>query len=97
MTNGIKQPRISQTEKERLTAMAKHTTDVLRKLKMGQQGTISCSAAYPMDDVRSYIYGYAFHKKKWFEVKTDSVANSLVVTRAERPKPVKQFDEEEVE
>ena len=96
MTNGVKRPN-AKTEKERLTSLAQHTIDVLRKLKMGQQGTISCSREFPMDDVRGYIYGYAFHKKKWFEVKTDSVANALIVTRAERPKPVKQFDEEEVE
>ena len=96
MTNGVK-PKAETTENKRLNALAKHAYNVLRKLKMGDHGAISCSAQYPMDEVRGYIYGYAFHKKKWFEVKTDSVANALIVTRAERPKPVKQFDEEEVE
>jgi hypothetical protein len=96
MTNGMKQTS-ARTEKERLTALAEHAATVLRKLRMGEQGTISCSTQYPMEAVRSYVYAYAFHKKKWFDVKTDSVANSLVVTRSTPPKPVKQFDEEEVE
>jgi hypothetical protein len=97
MTNGVKQTPIN-SEKERLTGLAKHAQTILRRLRMGEIGTISCSKLYPLDEVRSYVYGYAFHKNKWFDIKTDNVSNSLVVTRAPRPKPVKEFDgEEEVE
>jgi len=94
MTNGAKPPTKPTSEKERLTALARHAQTTLRRLRMGEKGTISCSAAYPADEVRGYIYGYAFHKGKWFDIATDQVANALVVTRAPRPKPVKEFDNE---
>jgi hypothetical protein len=98
MTNGVKQPPgLTQSEKDRLTGLAQHAHDALRMLRMGEQATISCSRQYPMDEVRGYIYGYAFHKKKWFDIKTNKVANALVVTRTEKPKPIKHFDGEEVE
>jgi len=96
MSNGGKPPpQKARTENQRLNDLAKHAYNVLRKLKMGDRGTISCGRQFPMDEVRGYIYGYAFHKKKWFDIQTDSVSSSLIVTRAPKPKPIKHFDEEE--
>jgi hypothetical protein len=59
--------------------------DVLKRLKVGQTGTIQCSKEYPTEEVRLYALAYAMHKRKWFTIKEDKASNAIVATRTELP------------
>jgi hypothetical protein len=87
-------------EKMKLTEMSAVVHGALKGLKMGETGTITCTKAFTMDEVREYITAYAFHKNKWFQVKADSVSNTLYCERTERPNwdvPDEDPEEEETE
>ena len=87
-----------ESEKMKLKEMSAVVHDALRTLKIGDTGTITCTKAFALDEVREYITAYAFHKNKWFKVKADSVSNTLYCERTELPKwdaPEEEDPEEE--
>lgn len=81
---------------DHLEDLANHVHGTLRLLRMGDKGKISCGE-FTMDEVRNYTFAYAVHKKKWFNMVPDSVSNSLIVERAEKPVRKPKEKEEEVE
>jgi hypothetical protein len=86
-------------EKEKLVAIYKLVHPILRMLKMGETGTILCSREHAIEDVRSYVMMYAFHKGKWFKLKHDRSSNVLYALRAPPPpweKPPEDSEPEEL-
>jgi hypothetical protein len=71
--------------------------DVLKRLKMGETGTIQCSKQYPAEEVRLYVMAYGMHKRKWFEAKEDKASNAIHATRTALPnwETVEEIDKEE--
>ena len=84
-------------EKQKLQKISKHVHSVLRTLKMGETGTVGCSRDMNPEELREYIIAYAFHKRKWFEIKYDKVSNVLHAKRAAPPPWDHQKVEEEPE
>ena len=72
-------------ELEHLTSLYKHVHGVVRLLKIDDTGTIPCTKEFPADEIRAYIRGYAFHKRKWFEAKHDAVAGVIYAKRVAVP------------
>ena len=71
---------------EHLDGLSNIVHDVLKRLKMGETGTITCSKEYPHEEVRLYVNAYALHKKKWFETRYDKASNAITAKRTEQPK-----------
>lgn len=87
------------TELEHLAALYKHCHGVVRSLKIGDIGTIPCTKEFPAAEIKGYMIGYAFHKRKWFTVKHDAVASVIFAERVTVPSflPVQEIDELEEE
>jgi len=81
-------------EKQKLQNISKHVHSVLRTLKMGETGTVACSREMKPEELQLYMVAYAFHKRKWFEIKHDKVSNVLYAKRA-APPPWDHAPEEE--
>jgi len=71
-------------EKERVEKMYLVVHEAVRRLKMGEEGYIICTE-FSVDSVRSYLWAYAFHKKKWFDTEYDATNKILTATRAPAP------------
>jgi hypothetical protein len=69
----------------------------VKRLKIGQTGTIQCSKQYPEKEVQLYVVAYAMHKEKWFETKYDKAGDVVYAARVEVPNWEKPdvIDEEE--
>jgi uncharacterized protein (DUF2249 family) len=80
-----------------LDALHKLVHEAVKRLKMGESGTVQCSKQYPEIEVRQYAMAYAMHKNKWFELKYDKAGDVVHVTRVEVPsfETTDQIDEEE--
>ena len=85
-----------EPEKKNLLALNQIVHEALRKLKMGEAGTIPVGDRTP-DDVRNYVWAYAMHKGKWFDCKYDATSKVFTAVRAEPPPWGKKSDEEEFE
>jgi hypothetical protein len=70
---------------EHLDGLSNLVHDVLKRLKMGETGAITCTKEYPPEEVQLYVTAYAFHKNKWFEVRYDKASNVVYAKRAEQP------------
>jgi hypothetical protein len=84
---------------EHLDGLSHIVHDVLKRLKMGETGTITCSKEYQHEEVRLYVNAYALHKHKWFETRYDKATNTIIAKRTEQPKwnsPDKLDSEEEL-
>ncbi|HET9538087.1 MAG TPA: hypothetical protein VFP43_22530 [Mesorhizobium sp.] len=81
-------------EKEHLEEIADRVHNALRKLKMGESGSVACDKEHKRHDVEFYLMAYAKHKNKCFDVKYDAVSELLHCVRVEVP-PLKQFKEDE--
>lgn len=83
---------------EFLDGMSALVHEAVKRLKMGQSGTIQCSKQYPESEVRQYTMAYALHKEKWFDLTFDKATNVMHATRVEQPNFViaDEIDEEEV-
>jgi hypothetical protein len=71
---------------------------ILKRLKMGDTGTIQCSKEYPSEEVMQYVMAYAGHKDKWFDpVKYDKATDTVSAKRAPVPnwETVEEIDTEE--
>jgi hypothetical protein len=87
----------TEQQRKKLDVLSKHVHSALRMLKIGDTGTISCGKKFPLAEVRPYVIAYAFHKRKWFELKHDVVSDTLQATRVKVPSflPVVEPDEPE--
>lgn len=88
-----------EDEKQHLNQISTIVHSALKTLKMGETGTVACSKQFSADELREYVTAYAFHKRKWFNIKHDAVSNVLFCERAPPPpwdKPKEEEDEEEV-
>ena len=72
-------------QKEHLLTVANRVHASLRKLKMGETATITCSKTFPFEEVRNYIWAYAFHKGKWFDCEYNKTTLVLFAKRAPPP------------
>jgi hypothetical protein len=70
---------------EHLDGLSNHVHDVLKRLKMGQTGSIPCTKEYPAEEIRAYALAYALHKEKWFETGYDKTTNTVTAKRIEMP------------
>lgn len=70
---------------EHLDGLSTLVHDVLKRLKMGETGTIICTKEYPSDEVLLYVTGYAMHKEKWFETHYDKASNVVHAKRSPIP------------
>ena len=82
---------------EQLASLGKHVHNTLRVLKVGDTGTITCGKAYPAGEVKQYVIAYAFHKRKWFELKHDRTADLFYAKRVEPPSFLPPSDPDEFE
>ena len=84
---------------EFLDNLSKHVHEALKRLKMGDAGTIAITKEFPLDDVRQYVGAYAMHKDKWFEMEYDKTTKTLNVIRVALPNWIVPdvIDEGEVE
>jgi hypothetical protein len=73
------------SDKDQLNALYKHCHGVVRSLKIGDTGAISCTKEFSATDIKHYMVGYAFFKHKWFEVNHDAVANVINAKRVVVP------------
>jgi len=82
---------------EFLDSLSERVHEALKRLKLGQTGTIRCSKEFPEIEVRSYVTAYAMHKDKWFEMKYDKATDTVYAKRIEIPSWEKadEFDDEE--
>ena len=71
--------------------------DVLKRLKIGDTGSITCTKEFPPEEVRLYVTAYAFHKKKWFAAQYDKVSNTVRCSRGEMPSWVKLVEDDKEE
>jgi hypothetical protein len=59
---------MSLSPKQKLETLGKRVHDALRLLRIGDKGIVSCDQ-YTEEEVINYIYAYAIHKRKWFEMR----------------------------
>jgi len=85
-----------QTEKKKLEALHNLVHNAVRMLKMDDRSTISCGPFTP-EEVRAYLWGYAFHKRKWFNSIYDPTSKVYYVQRTRPPKPPQPLEDEEEE
>ena len=78
-------------EKKELESISSLVHGVLRKLKLGEKGYISCDKHAP-GDVQNYLRAYAFHKGKWFDTTYDATSKVLIAVRSDPP-PWDEADE----
>ena len=84
---------------EYLDGLSKLVHEALKRLKMDETGSVTCSKQYPPDEVRLDVQAYGLHKRKWFETEHDKASNVIRCKRAKPPPwPTPDaVDEEEVE
>jgi hypothetical protein len=79
---------------QHLEDIAQLVHKALRKLKIDEQAQIVCHK-FKVDEVREYVIGYSYHKKKWFKAKYDPATRVLTCTRgAPPPWPLKDKNED---
>ena len=82
-------------EKQRLTQLALHVHNTVRMLKVGDT-TVLPVGTFNSQEVKMYLWAYALHKGKWFELEYDATAKVFHVKRAPGlPEPDDEFDVEE--
>ena len=88
---------VELSEKRKLKALSLHVHAALRTLKMGETGAIPVTADHSADAIMKYIWGYAFHKRKWFEAKYDKTTRVVYAERKPPPpwNTEEEYDEEE--
>lgn len=82
---------------EFLDGLSEHVHEGLKRLKIGDTGTIQCSKKFPEKEVQLYVTAYAMHKSKWFEMRYDKAGEIVYAKRVEVPdwEKIETFDEEE--
>ena len=75
---------------EHLDGLSKMVHEGLKRLKMGETGSVACSREYPPDEVRVYVMAYGMHKNKWFETSHDRATNTVIAKRIKEPDWVKE-------
>lgn len=70
---------------EHLDGLSAHVHEVVKRLKMGETGSISVTKQYPAEEIRLYTMAYGEFKKKWFDTKHDKASNAVVCTRIPEP------------
>ena len=82
---------------EHLDGLSNLVHEALKRLKMDQTGSISCSKEFPPEEVQLYARAYGMHKRKWFDIKYDKASNVVHATRTELPnwEAQDEIDEEE--
>jgi len=70
---------------EYLDGLSKIVHEALKRLKLGDTGTIQCSKNYPATEVLLYVQAYGLHKRKWFESKYDRATDAVHATRGTPP------------
>ena len=75
-----------------------HAHEALKRLKMGDVGTVAVTKEFPVDELTRYVHAYARHKNKWFDTRYDATSKLIYATRVTPPpwdKPEEIDDEEE--
>jgi hypothetical protein len=70
---------------EHLDGLSALVHERLKRLKMDEQASITCTKEFPGDEVRLYVTAYAMHKKKWFLTEYDKATNTVKCKRAPEP------------
>lgn len=73
-----------EPEKKKLITLGKTVHEALRGLKIGDTGTIPIGDM-TADDVKNYVWAYAMHKTKWFDLKYDKTGKVFTAVRKEPP------------
>jgi len=82
-----------------LDDLSKVVHEALKRLRIGDSATISCTKDFKGEEIMLYARAYAYHKMKWFETTFDKTANVVRAKRAEVPPDdfTEEIDEEEVQ
>ena len=79
---------------EKLDVVSMRVHRALRMLKLNEVGAITCDKVASANDIKEYITAYAFHKRKWFNTRYDSVSSILYATRVKPPSMIpKEVDD----
>jgi hypothetical protein len=70
---------------EHLDGLYAHCHPILKRLKMGDEGMITCTKEYNAEEIELYSRAYAGHKKKWFETSYDKALDVVRVKRGPIP------------
>ena len=70
---------------EYLDGLSNHVHNVVKRLKMGETGSVPVTKQYTAEEIRLYAWAYGEFKKKWFETKYDKASNAVVCTRIPEP------------
>jgi hypothetical protein len=70
---------------EHLDGLHGHVHGVVKRLKMGDTGSIPVTKEYPADEIRLYATAYGMHKKKWFVTSYDKATNTVIAKRTMPP------------
>ena len=66
---------------EHLNDISQYVHPILKRLKMGETGTVAATKQFPIEELQMYVQAYAMHKEKWFDTKYDATSKILYCTR----------------
>jgi hypothetical protein len=70
---------------DHLDGLSAHVHDVLKRLKIGEIGSVAVTKEFTAEEIRLYAIAYGMHKNKWFEAKHDKASNTVQCKRAPEP------------